>query len=529
MQYRFGTSLVDTARFELYRDGKKVDLEPQVLKFLIYLIENRDRVVPRDELLDKLFGRRIVTDNAVTVRIRAARKAVGDTAIAQSIIATIQGKGYRFVASIETSAVLSLRESAAHAGAEAWTPSDAPGSSASLISAQPAIAVLPFQVMGGGEDEATIARGLTHDVITHVARSRTMLVIARGTAFQYSSGVHDVGEVGAKLGVRYVCQGAVQISAGRIRISVGLAETASRQEIWSRQYERRLIDVLAVQAEIAVAIVGELDYEVQRHEMLSSAMMPATRLDSWSAYHRGLSHMYAFRMRECDAAEKFFRQAIDLEPGMARAYAGLSFVNYERAYLNLDDNRTNSLRRSTDLARQALDLNPRDPMGHWALSRARFLEGDLEAARTSISLAAELNPSYANAQYFYGWVSMQLGEHSLCLERIDLARRLSPNDPLVYGMLGISAMSLALLGRSADAITRAAEALVHPGVHYQALAMGVAIYALSGDVALAQELLRRVRSVRPGYSVKEFFSVYQFRRADDIDAIKRALRASGLT
>lgn len=92
--------MLDTARFALENDDRKVDVEPQVLKLLQYLIENRDRVVSRTELLDKVFGRRIVTDNALTVRIRAARQAVGDTANAQSVIATIQGGGYRFVASV---------------------------------------------------------------------------------------------------------------------------------------------------------------------------------------------------------------------------------------------------------------------------------------------------------------------------------------------------------------------------------------------------------------------------------------------
>ena len=112
-----------------------------------------------------------------------------------------------------------------------------------------------------------------------------------------------------------------------------------------------------------------------------------------------------------DHAEVFFRRAIDLEPNVPRPYAGLSFVNYERAYLNLDNNRHNSLRKALEFAREAISIDATDPMGHWAMSRATFLHGDLDAAHSSITEATDLNPSYANAQYFLGWVSMQLGDH----------------------------------------------------------------------------------------------------------------------
>jgi TolB-like protein/Tfp pilus assembly protein PilF len=516
MQYRFGSFALDTAQYALYNDGQKVDLEPQVLKLLEYLIENRDRVVSRTELLDKVFGRRIVTDNALTVRIRAARQAVGDTAKAQSVIKTIQGGGYQFIVDVEaTSHVSSQFERAREAN-------PATSSLSSLSAVQPTIAVLPFEVLGSGEADSIIARGLVHDVMTRIARTRTMFVIARGTAFQFPSGEHDVREVGAVLGVRYVVQGAVQISGNKIRVSIGLASTETSQEIGTWQYDRTLSDVLHIQDEIANLVVAAIDTAVQKQEMLRSTLIPSSNLDAWSAYHRGLSHMYRFRMKECDSAEVFFRRAIDLEPNVPRPYSGLSFVNYERAYLNLDDNRVNSLRHAFDYAHQAISVDPMDPMGHWALSRAHFLEGDIEAARESIGLATDLNPSYATAQYFLGWVAMQLGDHAFCLERIDLAQRLSPFDPLIYGMQGVSSMSLALMGRHEEALERAYKANEHPDLHYQARAMGAVILTMGGRHDMAREALELVWAVNPDYDLEEFFSVYAFQRDDDIRRITEA-------
>jgi TolB-like protein/tetratricopeptide (TPR) repeat protein len=516
MQYRFKSFVLDTAQFALYKDGQQINVEPQVFTLLKYLIENRDRVVSRTELLDKIFGRRIVTDNTLTVRIRALRRAVGDTAKAQAVIATIQGGGYQFISRVETTSHVSSRfERSNEAG-----PSDSSPSPLSV--AQPSIAVLPFEVLGTDETDSIIARGLVHDVMTRIARSRTMFVIARGTAFQFPSGEQDVREVGARLGVRYLVQGAAQISRDKIRVSIGLANAETRQEVGSWQYDKKLGDVLVIQDEIANLVVAAIETEVQKQEVLRSTLLPSSNLDAWSAYHRGLGHMYHFRMKECDSAEMFFRRAIDLEPKVPRPYAGLSFVHYERAYLNLDKSRVNSLRRAFDYAQQALAIDPMDPMGHWALSRAHFLDHDLEAARESITFATDLNPSYATAQYFLGWVAMQLGDHETCLERIDLAVRLSPFDPLIYGMLGVSAMSLALMGRCEDAIERVDKVRDHPDMHYQAYAMGAIIFTMAGDHDSARSALQYVWSINPDYDIKEFFSVYAFQKDEDIRNISQA-------
>jgi len=156
MQYRFHRFCLDTAHFALYDDGKKVDLEPQVLRLLQYLIENRDRVVSRTELLDKVFGRHIVSDNALTVRIRTARQSVGDTARSQKVIATIQGSGYRFVADVDTRAHTSFSRQPSVPSGSPLNEVDERGQSIPdhLFTARPSIAVLPFEVIGGGESDS---------------------------------------------------------------------------------------------------------------------------------------------------------------------------------------------------------------------------------------------------------------------------------------------------------------------------------------------------------------------------------------
>lgn len=309
MQYRFRQCVLDTTQFALFRDGVKADVDPQVLRLFEYLIVHRDRVVPRGDLFDEVFSGRIVTDNALSVRVRAARVAVGDSASEQSRIATITGLGYRFVAEVHV-------VSHAEARREQTRTESAvdEGQLAGLAVAEPTVAVLPFEVIGGKSEHTIIARGLVHDVTTRIARSRAMYVIARGTSFQFASGTQDVREIGAKLGIRYVAQGAVQITGRKIRISIALASTETARVVGSWQYDRELGDVLHIQDEIAILIVSEIEVEIQRQEMQRSTLMPSTNLDAWSAYHQGLGHMYRFRSRECDKAEIFFRRALDLEP-----------------------------------------------------------------------------------------------------------------------------------------------------------------------------------------------------------------------
>jgi tetratricopeptide (TPR) repeat protein len=157
---------------------------------------------------------------------------------------------------------------------------------------------------------------------------------------------------------------------------------------------------------------GGLESEVQRDEVERSLLMPSSNLDA-SAYHRGLHYMYHFRLTDCELAERHFLRSIEMEPNVPRPYAGLSFVNFERVFLSFDRDRAGTLRKTFDYARQSLSADPLDPMGHWALSRAYLLRGELEASKESLLTAIKLNPSYAIAQYSLGWVALQLGEHQL--------------------------------------------------------------------------------------------------------------------
>lgn len=488
----------------LFSGDEEIRVTPKSLAVLCELAKRSCQVVTKAELFDTVWSGRVVSDSALSSCIRELRRALGDDARNPDYIETLHGRGFR------------LRVEAAGVADEI------PGEQ--LLSRWPSLVVLPFENITGDQSADILARGLTHDVITHVARARTTLVIARGTAFQIRSGQHGVRAISERLGVRYVVQGAVQVSGKRLTLWAGLADCSTREELWSERYERSVDDWILIQQELAELIVASVETEVQREEVRRALLLPSSNLDAWSAYHRGLGHMYKFRSEEWERAEHWFSRSIEMEPGISRPYAGLSFVNFEKAFLNLGKERAAWMRRALDYARQGVAIDARDPMAHWALSRAYLLRGELDKSKQAVESATTLNPSYAIAQYSRGWVGLQLGENQECKERIEFARRLSPFDPLKMAMLGVSGLNLALMGRSDEAIALARQSLQQSNVHYLVTAFAAVTHAISGRVEQAGRYFAGIQKASPGLDVNGFLTVFQFQRERDIRRIKKAFR-----
>ncbi len=277
MLYRFGKFSLDTSRFELVFDKQVAPIEPQAMKLIAYLIEDRDRVVSWDELQRHLWGARVVSDNALSVCMKTARNALGDDGRRQSVIRTVPRVGYRFVADADVTSSPSIEiENRASARDER---AELERRDAALL-AQPSAVVLPLATNGDSQKSTVLSQELTHDVTTRIARTRSVFVIARGTAFQFEGQYPDVRTVGIKLGVRYVVHGAVQQSGKKMRITATLADSVNRQEIWSEIYERNIGDFAAVQEELAELIVASLQSEVEGAERLRSLLIPSTNLDA---------------------------------------------------------------------------------------------------------------------------------------------------------------------------------------------------------------------------------------------------------
>jgi tetratricopeptide (TPR) repeat protein len=223
-----------------------------------------------------------------------------------------------------------------------------------------------------------------------------LFVIARASAFSIASTSDDVLEIAEKLGVRYITQGAIAFAGNQLRVDVALIEAPSRTEIWVERFDRELSEIFEVQQEISYAIVGYLQLEIETAEQKRALMRPDQTLDAWGAYHRGVWHMYKFKAEDFSRAEKLFERALELNPNDAR----LSFIEFQRAFRRLEPDYAAALQRAQDLANKSVAIDPREPLGHWALGRTLLMYREYDQSLEELEAAIDLNPNFAGAHFF---------------------------------------------------------------------------------------------------------------------------------
>ena len=239
LHYLFEDYAFDPDRRELHRGADVVSIAPQVFDLLDYLIRNRERVVSKDDLINAVWNGRSVSDAALTTRLNVARSAIGDSGGGeQRLIKTLPRKGFRFVGQV--------REAREVAGPN---PGDAP-ESAPAVPDKPSIAVLPFANMSGDPEQEYFADGMVEEITTALSRFKWLFVIARNSSFTFKGKAVDIKEVGRRLGVRYVLEGAVRKASGKVRITCQLIEAATGSHIWADRFERDMTDIFALQDDV---------------------------------------------------------------------------------------------------------------------------------------------------------------------------------------------------------------------------------------------------------------------------------------
>jgi len=246
--------VLDTDLRELRRGPELIAIEPQVLDLLVHLVQNRDRVVSKDDLIASVWGGRAVSEANLTSRIYAAHKALGDDGQRQALIRTIARKGHRFVGAVRlqsegdelTAPATGLRSDELKEEQPPTLP----------LPDRPAIAVLAFVNMSDDPEQDYFSDGISEDIITALSKLRWFFVIARNSSFVYKGKAVNIKQIGAELGVGYVIEGSVRKDGDRVRITAQLNDVATGSHLWAERYDRGLADVFAVQDEITEAITA---------------------------------------------------------------------------------------------------------------------------------------------------------------------------------------------------------------------------------------------------------------------------------
>jgi TolB-like protein len=498
MIYRFGDFELDLARVELREGGQPCPVEPQVFALLALLVENRERLVSRDEIIEKIWEGRVVSDAAVASRVKSARQALGDSGREQRYIRTLHRQGLRFVADVS-------------AASSAGGASNAPAAVASPpreASSRPSIAVLPFRLIGDAGPYTAIADALPHELIAELSRLRWLFVTARGSSFRLREMYADAGEIGRLLGVRYCLTGTVEVSGTRLAVTVELADTRDACVLWADRFDVSIGDVHRIRVEIRERVLSALEVQIPLHEAQLARLVVTENLDAWSAYHLGLQHMYRFNRGDNAAAAALFGQAVARDPGFARAHAGLSFVHFQTAFLRHTDDIAGEVALARRSAERGLELDPLDPFVNFTMGRTFWLEGDLERSLGWLERSTSISPNYAQGIYARGWTEALAGRELEGRAHVDLAMRLSPIDPLYYAMLGTRAFTHVAAGEDAEAAEWAERAARSPGAHVLIAMLASAAHTLAGGTERATYWAANVRERNPALGRDDFFGAF---------------------
>jgi TolB-like protein len=508
MIYQFGAFELDLATVELRTKGQVRRLEPQVFALLALLIENRDRLVSKEEIIEKVWEGRAVSDAALSSRVKSARQALGDDGEAQRFIRTLHRQGFRFVADVKACRarpVLEVRES----------------------QARPSVAVLPFRLIGSESRYAAFAQALPDELITELARLRWLFVTARGSSFRLRASDADIVDIGRMLGVRYCLSGTIELSDPRLGITVELVDTLDGGIVWAERFSGQISDVHSIREQIRSHVITALDLHIPIHEAARARLGVPENLDAWSAYHLGLQHMYRFNHGDNTAAAELFEHAVRLDPGFARAHAGLSFIHLQTAFMHYTSDVDGETLLARRCAERGLELDPLDPFVNFTMGRSFWLAGDLDSSLGWLERATNVSPNYAQGIYARAWTEALAGQAGQAREHVDLAMRLSPIDPLHYAMLGTRALTHILLKENALAAEWAERAARSPGAHVLIAMIATAAHELNGNRARAASWAANVRERNNTLTCEAFCRAFPMQSDDMRRRVVKALAQFG--
>lgn len=513
LRYLFEDYALDTDRRELRRGTASIAVEPQVFDILVHLIQHRDRVVSREDLLASVWQGRIVSESALFNRINAARSAIGDTGDQQRLIKTLPRKGIRFVGDVHDDESRSAGTSVRR---------DLP------LPDRPSIAVLPFANMSGDPDQEYFADGISEDLITGLSRIRWLFVIARNSAFVYKHRAVDVKQVSRELGVRYVLEGRVRRSGNRLRISAQLVDAMTGGHHWAERYDRELGDIFAVQDEITRSVAGAIEPNLLAAEGVRALSRSADNLVAWEFVARAQTHFWRMTREDYEMAVKPLQRAVEAYPDYAPARSLLGFCLVFAAHMGWVE-RDQGLLPGRQHAIRAVSLDDRDPWGHIALGYWAMMERRTEESIAAFRRAVNLNPNSAAAHSHLSRGFAFAGQDREAIEHGQDAIRLSPLDPEMALFLGAIAVAHYAAGRFAEAVQCTTQALrLRPGFQ-GAQRLRCASLAQTGLIDEARSFLATVRREQPQLSIRWVKVCVPYQTPELMERYLEGLRKAGLT
>lgn len=486
MIFLFDRFQADDIAFRLSADGAPVSLEPKALRLLLYLLQNRGRLVRKQELLDSVWADAAVTESALTRSIGLLRKALDDDSREPRFIETVPTAGYRFIAHVETTAT---PEAVTAAAAQIPTPPLIPEAVASeptprrryllrfaiivavclsilafttwrmAAHSHPApirsLAVLPLDNLSGDPSQEYFADGMTDELTTEIARIPNLRIVSRTSVMAYSDLHHPIPEIARQLGVDAIVKGSIVRSGDRIRITAQLIDARTDRYLWAQSFEGPARDVLSLQDSVARQIAAQA-----RLVLAPPSPRPPVNPAAYDAYLRG---RYFFNKQDFSHSLQSFQQAIALDPTYAGAYAGYASALDAATTFGIGTP-DQLMPKALAAAQRAIQLDPQNGEAYTELGSIQTIfSWDWTAAGQNLTRGIELNPSDAVAEFKYAIFLEAIDSPSEAVGHMRRALTLDPLSFLMSRRLGVALY----LARDYDAalaqLNRAAEMEHDPG------------------------------------------------------------------
>ena len=344
---------------------------------------------------------------------------------------------------------------------------EAPAASPALaLPDKPSIAVLPFQNMSGEPEQDYFADGMVEDIITALARFRSLFVIARNSSFTYKGKAADIKQVGRELGVRYVLEGSVRKAGGRIRVTAQLIEAATGNHIWAERYDRTLEDVFAVQEDLTGSIVGAIAPQIEASEKAAALRRAPANLTAYERAARASALVWRGNDKAdsatLDMAVEEARRAIAIDPGSVLAFQTVARAQSMKLFLQLADDREKLLHEAWYAAVRAIELDGADPASYAIRAFCTFMSGERERYAEALADARRAHDSNPNDIFnllILAYIEIRLGEPESALERARLMLRLNPRAERLQDVYNLHAFACFGAARYAEGVEWARRAL----------------------------------------------------------------------
>ncbi len=503
----FGDFEFNVQARELRKQGVPVKLQGQPIEILAMLLERPGQLVSREELRKELWSgdTYVDFDHSLNAAVKRLRDALEDNADTPRYVETLARRGYRFIASVETSAVPGPVGAGAQGtrGAHPQLSWQRTGLLASItiallvsisgaawfhfahsVTSSPAeirsIVVLPLENLSNDPGQDYFADGITDTLTTDLGQIGALRVISRTSAMHFKSTRETLTQIASELDVDAVVEGSVVRSGDRIHINVKLIHEPTDRQLWTDSYDRDTGDLIRLEDQLALRIAHEVSARVNSAEETRLASNRPLNPRAYDAYLHG-RYLWNERIPEASAeAVGYFEQALREDPNFALAYSGLAdcySVNWAGGW---------DLRRAEEYARKALALQPDLVQGHVSLALAEESEYKFGDGEKELKHALELNPNYAMAHHWYARHLLIFGRLTESLAENDRVRQLDPFSFTGNIMRGVILTGLRQYDRAIEAFEKSAAVNPQSPIPHDLLAR---IYWIERKVpgALAEE------------------------------------------